>query len=501
MEFQKRDHDCVIVWFRQDLRLSDNPALVHAAGHGRTVLPLFLLDEDDPWTPGAASRWWLHESLTALDDALHHRGSGLVLRRGSANRILPELVRAVGATAIVWNRVFEPWAAARDRIIESDMEDHGVAVKTFNASLLAEPGSLVNKAGDPFRVFSPFWKALSNKVETTRFDQVDPLPAPPTLPPTPRSPDGDALTTWSLQPSRPDWAGGLRSVWLPHHDHGNDDETGAPGEAGAALRLDRFLDDTARRYKTDRDHPGLDATSRLSAHLHWGEISPRQVWARTEAAMTADPAIESGGRAFLRELGWREFSCHLLHHFPHITSANFNPQFDRFAWRDDDDALTRWQRGETGYPIVDAGMRELWETGVIHNRVRMVTASFLVKHLLVPWQAGAAWFWDTLVDADLANNSASWQWVAGSGADATPYFRIFNPVLQGEKFDADGAYVRRFVPELWRMPDKYIHRPWAAPANVLDYAGVQLDRTYPRPMVDHKAARDRALIAFKQIRK
>jgi len=487
-----KEHNCVIVWFRQDLRLADNPALTYAVRHAKQIIPLFILDEDDPRTPGAASRWWLHQSLDALDRDLKAKGSSLILARGSALNILEDLIGKSGATGVVWNRVYEPWARNRDSGIKTTLRARGVMPKSFNAGLLKEPHEIATRNGDPFRVFTPFWKALAQEVDQAVDRAEGPLPPLPALPPTPKAlvTEGlasEALSVWSLQPSRPDWAGGLRSAWTV-------------GEAAASDRLDRFLEDAAATYKTDRDRPDLTGTSRLSPHLHWGEIGPRQVWARVQARI-ADGSLQSDQVwAFLRELGWREFSTHLLYHFPALPDANFNPRFDVFPWQDDTVALSRWQQGKTGYPIVDAGMRELWETGWMHNRVRMIVASFLIKHLLVDWRRGEAWFWDTLVDADLANNAASWQWVAGSGADAAPYFRIFNPILQGEKFDPKGDYVRRWVPELSRLPDKVIHKPWEAPAKMLDYAGVVLGETYPAPVVDHRAARNRALAAFDRIK-
>jgi deoxyribodipyrimidine photo-lyase len=478
-----KEHDCVIVWFRQDLRLADNPALAFAVKHAKQIIPLFILDEDDPRTPGGASRWWLHESLDALAQDLKAKGSSLILARGGALNVLEDLIGKSGATGVVWNRVYEPWARNRDSGIKTTLREQGVMAKSFNAGLLKEPHEIATRNGDPFRVFTPFWKTLAQEVDQA----AEPLPPLPALPPTPKGLASEALSVWSLQPSRPDWAGGLRRAW-------------AVGEKAANDRLDRFLDGAAATYKTDRDRPDLTGTSRLSPHLHFGEIGPRQVWARVQARI-ADGSLQSNqGWAFLRELGWREFSTHLLYHFPSLVDENFNPKFDAFPWQGDAMALSRWQQGRTGYPIIDAGMRELWETGWMHNRVRMIVASFLIKHLLVDWRQGEAWFWDTLVDADLANNAASWQWVAGSGADAAPYFRIFNPILQGEKFDTRGDYVRRWVPELSGLPDKFIHKPWEAPAKVLDDANVTLDETYPAPMVDHKAARNRALAAFDRIK-
>jgi len=468
-----------IVWFRRDLRLTDNPALSAAAARGRPVIPVFVLDDDDAgaWAPGGASRWWLHHSLDALAKSLQARGSRLVLRRGPVAEAIEHLVAETGADAVYWNRRYEPWATKRDEAIKSGLQQRGSEVRSFNAALLQEPWNVRTGAGGPYKVFTPFWKALRAQI-----DVDTPRPAPERLPTAAGLPAGDHLDDWALTPSRPDWASGLRAAWVP-------------GEAAALQRLDGFLDDSVRHYAGQRDIPGVPGTSRLSPHLHFGEIGPRQVW-------HAAAIRQEGGDAdkFLSELGWREFSYHLLFHFPDLPERPLRSEFQDFDWADDPQGLAAWQRGRTGYPIVDAGLRELWETGWMHNRVRMVVASFLIKDLLLPWQAGAAWFWDTLVDADLASNSASWQWVAGCGADAAPFFRVFNPSLQGTRFDPDGAYVRRWVPELARLPDTAIHTPWRArPLDLVD-AGIRLGRDYPEPMVDHGMARERALSTFKALR-
>jgi len=468
----------IIVWFRQDLRLTDNPALAAAAASGAPVVALYILDEGGGWAPGGASRWWLHHSLAALAAALERRGGRLVLRRGPAAAVLDALIAETGAAAIHWNRCYEPEAVARDTGIKAGLEARGVAVRSFDAALLFEPWTVATRAGEPFRVYTPFWKACLAAPEPPQ-----PAPAPRHVPGPAAGPAGDALADWSLLPMTPDWAGGLRAAWTP-------------GEAGAVRRLESFLERAVARYKGDRDRPDLPGTSRLSPHLHFGEIGPRQVWHAIRAATAGGAGVES----FLSEIGWREFSHHLLFHFPTLPDRNWRPEFDAFPWRHDPAALAAWQRGRTGYPLVDAGMRELWTTGWMHNRVRMVVASFLVKHLLIDWRAGADWFWDTLVDADLANNAASWQWVAGCGADAAPYFRIFNPVIQGERFDPSGSYVRRWVPELARMPDAFVHKPWAADAVTLAGAGLRLGETYPRPIVDHATARDRALAALASLK-
>ena len=476
----------VIVWFRQDLRLADNPALAAAAKSGRPVLPLYILDEETPgaWAPGGAARWWLHHSLQALGDSLARLGAPLVLMRGRAEVILPRLAKRLGACAVVWNRCYEPYARARDTALEAVLKDRGLEVESYNAALLFEPWEVATKADKPFAVFTPFWRACLAR-------EAPPKPgrAPQVLRPLAKAPRGERLAAWKLLPRKPDWAQGFAAVWTP-------------GEAGAKARLRSFLKAKLEGYAEERDHPGAETTSRLSPHLHWGEIGPRQVWHALGPQSARDGRTRRGKATakFLSEVGWREFSYHLLHNFPELPEANFRAAFDRFPWRRDARALRAWQEGRTGYPIVDAGLRELWATGWMHNRVRMIAASFLTKHLLIDWRAGAHWFWDTLVDADLANNSASWQWVAGSGADAAPYFRIFNPVIQGEKFDPEGAYVRRWVPELAGLPDSLLHKPWEASAEVLRAAGVTLGKTYPKPMVEHAAARAQALKAFDRVK-
>jgi len=472
-----------IVWFRQDLRLADNPALAAAAAAG-PVLPLYILDTGTrAWPPGGAGRWWLHHSLAALADALRRRhGLNLLLLRGDPAVLLPRLVRQTGARAVYWNRLYEPAAIQRDTVIKSDLKTAGIAVETGNSALLFEPWTVQTRIKGWFRVFSPFWRAC------LALPQPPPQPAPKTVTGWTGAVTGERLEDWGLLPAAPDWAGSLRAAWQP-------------GEAGAAARLAGFLDTALSGYADERDRPDRAATSRLSPHLHFGEIGPRQIWQAVQMRIAQhDHGRGDAAGKFLAEIGWREFSYHLLYHFPDLPERNFRGDFDGFPWHDDPALLRRWQRGRTGYPIVDAGMRELWQTGWMHNRVRMIAASFLVKHLRQHWRHGAAWFWDTLVDADLASNAASWQWVAGSGADAAPYFRIFNPILQGAKFDPDGAYVRRWVPELAALPATYIHQPWAAPAAVLAAAGVTPGRSYPAPVVDHDRARKAALAAFAGLR-
>jgi len=449
------------------------------------VLPVYLLDDEAPgrWRMGAASRWWLAGSLEILGARLAALGAPLLLRRGPAERLLPRLAAEVGAAAVHWNRCYEPWSVRRDSRLKAALRQGGIAVESHGAALLFEPWTLLTRQDEPYRVFTPFWKACLAQPAPPQ-----PLAAPAQIPGA-AGPPGERLEDWALRPGKPDWAGGLRAAWQP-------------GEPGAQGRLVRFLDGAMAGYPERRDLPGEAGTSALSPHLHFGEISPRTLWHAVRAAEAAGgAALARGAQSFLRELGWREFSHHLLYHFPTLPEANWRPEFDALPWRNDSAALSAWQRGRTGYPIVDAGMRELWATGWMHNRVRMLAASFLAKHLLLDWRLGEAWFWDTLVDADLANNAASWQWVAGTGADAAPYFRIFNPTLQGRRFDPDGRYVRRWVPELARLPDEALHEPWQASDETLLRAGVALGKTYPERLVPHEAARRRALAAYDAVKR
>lgn len=472
-----------IVWFREDLRIADNPALTWALERGEPVVPVFVLDDESPgdWRLGGAARWWLYHSLSTLAADLHAHGASLILRRGPAETVIPDLVHETGATAVAWNRLYEGWARDRDSRIKAGLRRAGVDVASFNGRLLHEPWIPKTGNGEPYRVFSPFWKALLKLGPPEK-----PLSTPDLIPGRTDIPS-EALENWRLLPTKPDWTGGLRTTWTP-------------GEAGAHARLERFLDDAMPAYDDLRNRPDRNGTSAMSPHLRWGEVSPRQVWHATQHSMDA-AGSETAGMSFLRELGWRDFSYHLLYWWPDLPDVTWKPQFQSFPWRDDTASYRAWTQGMTGYPIVDAGMRQLYAIGWMHNRVRMIVGSFLVKDLLIPWQWGEVWFWDTLVDADPASNSASWQWVAGCGADAAPYFRIFNPVTQGQKFDPDGAYVRHWVPEIAGLPDKYLQAPWTAPRHVLAQAGLNLGRDYPHPLVDHKAARQRALDAFEQIKK
>ena len=473
----------VLVWFRRDLRLADHAALSAAAASGLPVIPVYILDDETPgaWRMGGASRWWLAGSLRALAENLEKLGSRLILRRGQTEQVFRRLIAETGATAIFFTRGYEPFQRALEERLKSVLEG-AAELRRFGGQILFEPEKILNAAGEPFRVYSPFYKALTKREAPPR-----PLPAPSTLPSPSSWPQSESLESFGLEPKAPDWAGGIRAAWTP-------------GEAAASARLRLFIGKALSKYHDERNNPGSDSTSRLSPYLAFGEISPRQIW---NAVVTAAEAAgqSSFSEAYLREIAWREFSYHLLFHFPDMPEKAFRPEFESFPYREDGRILRAWQKGQTGYPIVDAGMRQLWQTGWMHNRVRMIVASFLIKHLLQPWQAGQAWFWDTLVDADLASNSASWQWVAGSGADAAPYFRIFNPVLQGEKFDPEGDYVREFCPELGKLPASLIHKPWEGGADLLARCNVSLGKTYPLPMVTHAAARERALAAFARLRK
>ena len=471
-----------LLWFRRDLRLCDNPALEAALQSGEPIIPLFVLDTTPALRAvGAASLWWLDKSLAALSANLEARGSRLILARGVASEIIDELVQAHNIGRLVFNAVFDPGFEDRDRTLAATLQTQGLEVRRFNGGHLVNPDEVRTKTDGAFSVFTPFWRAARTLVQP---DQ--PRDPPPTLPSPPTWPKSDQLADWHLHPIDPDWSRGF-SDWTP-------------GEVGAADSLERFVDHALASYAQDRDRPSVEGTSRLSPHLHFGEISPKACWRAVFDAAERGTCSDSQVDKFLAELGWREFSSSIVARRGDLARDNFDRRFDRFAWRDDPAALAAWARGQTGYPIVDAGMRQLWATGWMHNRVRMICASFLTKHLLLDWRQGEAWFWDTLVDADHAANASNWQWVAGSGADASPYFRIFNPMIQGEKFDPDGTYVRKWVPELARLSSKYIHAPWSAPTAVLAGSDVQLGVTYPQPIVDHVAARQRALDAYAQMR-
>ncbi len=472
----------VIVLFRHDLRIADNRAFDAASRTEKPVIPVFLWDEEtssDIRPIGGARAWWLHHSLSALAASLRALGSTLVLKRGRTNDIVNTLIEETGADMVVWNRRYDRPGSSIDVDLRQELSHLGVATEDFEGHLLHEPSRVKNSSGGYYRVYTPFWRAMSAEP-----DPRDPLPATEKINPWRHEVASEELEDWAL-PKHPDWAKHFFKDWTP-------------GEHGAQDRLKGFLDDTIGQYPSDRDRPFLEGTSRLSPHLAHGEITPFQIWHATRSAKLKDES--TGVDKFRKEVAWREFSYHLLFNNPGLHFRNFNSSFDAFPWKNDADQFYTWKRGMTGYPIVDAGMRQLWQTGWMHNRVRMIVASFLVKHLLIDWRKGEEWFWNTLVDADAANNAAGWQWVAGSGADAAPYFRVFNPVLQGKKFDLQGCYVRKFVPELSELPVRYLHQPWTAPEAILRAAHIELGKNYPKPIVEHTAARRRALDAYAETR-
>lgn len=467
----------IIHWFRQDLRLKDNPALSEAAKAGR-VIPIYILDDKQAgaYALGGASRLWLHHSLNALNKSLEGR---LCVFSGDTKKIIARLVSQHGVKAVYWNRCYEPWRIEQDKAIKTHLEKQGVAVHTYNASLLWEPWVVLKEDKTPYKVFTAFYKAALYQQPVEEEIRAY-LLKKPVLKYVNSSPKGEGIDALTLEPVH-HWKKSVLSHW-------------AIGEQAAASRLTAFLNKGIAHYQQGRDFPGQLHVSRLSPHLHFGEISPHRVWHRVSlTGSLADKNVST----FLSELGWREFSYYLLYHFPQLPKKNLQPKFDRFPWRKSTSLLEAWQRGMTGYPIVDAGMRQLWQTGWMHNRVRMIVGSFLVKNLGLHWHQGERWFWDCLVDADLASNSAGWQWVTGCGVDAAPYFRVFNPVLQGKKFDTNGNYTRHYVPELSALPDKYLFNPWEAPEPVLKKAGIVLGKTYPRPLVDLQRSRQQALAAFK----
>ncbi len=464
-----------ICWFRQDLRLNDNPALAEAAQNG-DVLPIYILDDEQAghWRPGGAARLWLHHSLKSLSDSLDGK---LRVYKGKAEDILARLCGTQRINGIYWNRCYEPWQIERDTLIKEQLRKHGITAASFNGSLLWEPWEILKKDRTPYKIFTPFYRRA---VEHEARAPLMSFPAPENMILADYDFGGTTIDDLGLRPDQR-WCSVLESRWRI-------------GEQGAHHVLDEFIREALRRYKSKRDYPGITATSRLSPYLHFGEISPHAVWQRLSEA-----GSDENSAAFKRQLVWREFSYSLLYNNPRLAEQNLKPKFDRFPWVHNQHLLTCWQQGTTGYPFVDAGMRELWQTGFMHNRVRLVVGSFLVKNLLIHWRHGAGWFWDTLLEADLANNSANWQWVAGCGTDAAPYFRIFNPVSQGLKYDPDGSYTRRFVPELKNLPNKHLFCPWEAPTEILEKAGVELGTTYPRPIVDLKLSRQKALEAFKSL--
>ena len=475
-----------LVWYRRSLRLRDHPALVDAAEHG-PVVPVFVWapDEEGDWPPGGAAQWWLHHALQDLDARLREHGSRLIVRTGPTADALRDVAEATGATRVVWNRRYEPPLAERDAAVQTTLEEQGLETRLFESQILHDPEAVETTSGGPYHVYTPFWK----KVQKENLLRTGPPLEVPDLEPPDTWPAAESLDALNLLPElrgERDWAGGLRDTWTPTIDAAHD-------------RLDYMLEHILGDYGTARDRPDKDGTSRLSPYLHHGQLSPNQVWHRV-ATWADDTGRHDDAEPFLREIVFREFSYHWLYHYPSTPTETYRDKFRDFPWRDDAEALSRWKRGQTGYPIVDAGMRQLYETGWMHNRVRMIVASFLTKDLMLHWRHGARWFWDTLVDADLADNTFNWQWTAGCGADAQPFFRIFNPVSQSERHDPDGDYIRRYVPELADLPDDAIHAPWEESDARLRALGVTLGETYPRPIVDHSQAREEALAAYEQVK-
>lgn len=472
----------ILLWFRKDLRLSDNRALACAVSQEAAIIPVYIRVPDDEYAGalGSAQEWWLYHSLVSLEKSLKERGSALILKTGQPAEVLAELLAETGAKSIFWNRCYDPCGMEAGADIKDRFKDQGTEVQSFAGQLLHEPSRLKTKTGGPYRVYTPFWRALE-----TGEEPVETLDAPGNIMSPDQWPPSEALPDWNLLPTRPNWAAGFSDLW-------------EPGETAALAKLGEFTHSDLAGYSHGRDFPAKPATSLLSPHLALGEIAPARIWHATNGLSTTIDSTDV--TRFRKELVWREFCYHLLYHFPKLDSDNWNGTFDAFEWQTDDSGFDAWTKGMTGYPIVDAGMRQLWKHGIMHNRVRMITASFLIKHLMIDWRRGEKWFRDTLVDADPACNPANWQWVAGCGADASPFFRIFNPILQGEKFDAEGEYIREFVPELTKLDKRYIHKPFEAPEIILLKAGVALGETYPKPVVDHATARQHALAAYKALK-
>jgi deoxyribodipyrimidine photo-lyase len=461
----------ILVWFRQDLRLHDNPPLIHALDQRKPLIAVYIWSPEDEgiWEIGGASRWWLHHALTALQQALRAKGIKLIVQRGKAATVLKKIVSQTEAKEVVCNARYEPHAILQEKAVEKALEPLSCSVRTFHGNLLFEPGSIATAKGEPYQMFTPFYRACLN--ERILFS---PLRSRHSVIPFHGNIKSLEIKELNLLPAL-NWDKEFYKVWKP-------------GEKHAQQMLKRFIESSLSDYSSDRDLPAHLGTSRLSPHLHFGEVAPSTIWRMLSGLKHSEP--------FMRQLIWREFAHHLLIHFPKTPLHPLKKKFSDFPWKKNAHLLKKWQRGMTGFPLIDAGMRQLWITGWMHNRVRMIVASFLVKDLLIPWQAGAKWFWDTLVDADLANNTLGWQWCAGCGADAAPYFRIFNPLAQSKRFDPDGEYIRRYIPELKKLSSRWIHAPHLAPPEALEEAGVVLGETYPYPMVDHDAARKEALRLF-----
>ncbi|BDS05498.1 deoxyribodipyrimidine photo-lyase [Oceaniferula spumae] len=467
-----------IVWFRRDLRLHDNPAWNHAVNEGGPIVPVYIHcpKEERPWQPGEASNWWLHHALADLDSQLAEHGLKLIIRDAkTTQQALEEIIHESDAHTVCWNRCYEPIIVKRDKQVKKMLQESDIEAHSFNGSLLLDPLKIANKSDKPYQVFTPFWKHCRD------FEIAEPETANLKKSKA-KKVESNALESLNLLPEIP-WDKGMQDFWKPTREGG--------------MKLLKKTAKKSKDYDAQRDIPIEDGTSRLSPYLHFGQISPREFFHHIRDNA---PSKEKADTGVLRQLYWREFSAHLLFHFPHSQDSALKPEYEQFPWDFNEKFLRAWQKGETGFPIVDAGMRQLWHTGWMHNRVRMIAGSLLVKHLLQPWQEGARWFWDTLVDADLPNNSMGWQWVGGCGADASPYFRIFNPITQGEKFDPDGDYVRKWIPELAELPKEFIHIPWGAPAEALKAAGIELGKDYPEPIFTHKEGRQRALDAYEKFK-
>lgn len=476
----------VIVWIRRDLRLYDNPALYHATQYDAPILPVFVWhpEEEAPWAMGGAQKWWLHYSLIAFKKSLAPKKVPFLIKKGPSASTLIHIIEETGASIVLWNKAYEPAELKRDQDVCETLQERGVEVRQLESQLLHDPNEIRTGKGDPYKVYTPFWKNVYSTLE------IPPPLSEPEFPiayELPSAIDICPVDELQLLP-RINWAEGIREAWTP-------------GEHTARERLSAFADSAVYNYEAKRDIPSIDGTSRLSPHLHFGEISSRTIWHQVIQQADDSPDGQKKLEPYLKQLIWREFSYHLLYHFPETAENNMRASFDKFPWEKDKEMLKRWQEGQTGYPIVDAGMRQLWATGWMHNRVRMVVASFLTKHLLIHWIEGAKWFWDTLVDANLANNTMGWQWSAGSGADAQPFFRIFNPISQSKKFDPDGDYIKCWIPELKKVPAGKIHEPWLLSSTEQQKASVKLGASYPMPVVEHKEARERALDAYKAVSK
>ncbi|MGA8164491.1 MAG: deoxyribodipyrimidine photo-lyase [Waddliaceae bacterium] len=464
----------IIVWHYRDLRMEDHPALSYAVSTKLPVLPLYIHDVagDGPWAPGSAGKWWLHHSLQNLRERYLLAGSDLIIRKGNAKQVLAALLKEFPLKEACWIERYQPSRRQRDEAIRQWLDKHGCKVSVFQGNYLMDPDDVRTSKGKPYVVFTPFFRAV---YATADWGGI--LLKPPDMQKG-RLPSSESLDDLHLLTKKP-WGKQIPCLWKP-------------GRSGAEENLQYFCDHHLTSYESKRDFLAVNATSRLSPHLAFGELSPREVWERCSKLPYPEP--------FLRQLLWREFSNAFLYHFPSSTEHSWREEFEQYPWADNAKALAQWKQGKTGYPIVDAAMRQLWETGWMHNRARLIVGSFLVKDLFIHWIEGARWFWETLVDADLANNTLGWQWVAGSGPDAAPYFRIFNPILQGKKFDPEGSYVRTYVPELAKLPTRWIHTPWEAPASLLADAGIVLGKDYPLPMVDHGQARRKALKGYQNIK-